>query len=114
MIRIVKADNNIKEKLGLTHDAFCVFDGDDLSGFCEYALTPPTAQIISIKCNDNMLKDGLVRQTLNFALDNGCPTAVFDDKVRNELTFLGILRNDCENSFNILEFFAKLNGVEIF
>lgn len=114
MIRIVKADNNIKEELQLTHDAFCVFDGDDLSGVCVYEIMPPTAQIISIKCKDNMLKDGLVRQTLNFALDNGCPTAVFDDKVRDELTALGILRNDCENSFNILEFFAKLNGVEIF
>lgn len=114
MIRIIKADNNIKERLSASNDAFCVFDGDDLSGVCEYTLTPPTAQIISIKCDDNTLKDGLVRQTLNFALDNGCPTAVFDDNVRDELTAIGILRNDCENSFNILEFFAKLNGVEIF
>lgn len=114
MIKITKTNNNIKEKLGLKNDAYCVFDGDELAGVCEYVLTPPEAKIISIKCDDNMLKDGLVRQTLNFALDNGCPTAVFDDRVRDELTAIGILRKDCENSFNILEFFAKLNGIEIF
>lgn len=114
MIRIVKADNNIKENLGAVNDAFCVYDGDELKGFCEYELCAPEVKIIKIDCADSALKDGLVRQTLNFALDNGCPNAVFDDNIRNDLISIGILCNDSKNCLNILEFFAKLNGCEIF
>lgn len=114
MIRIVKADNTIKERAAVTHDAFCVFDGENMLGICEYEQTPPQVRILRIECEDNALKDGLVRQTLNYALDCGCPTAIFGDDIRECLTSLGILRNESGNSLNILEFFAKLNGIEIF
>lgn len=114
MIRIIKADNNIKERLSASNDAFCVFDGKALMGVCEYEITPAKVKILRLCCDDNTLKDGLVRQTLNFALDNGCAEAQFDDKIRDELINIGILRKGSENCLNILEFFAKLNGVEIF
>lgn len=113
MIKIV-LDNSEKSSAGDSIRRFCVFDGERRCGSCEFELCPPQVRLISAVCEESALLDGLLRQTLSYSLDCGCPTAVFDKTIAEALYSLRILKDPDALEFDILDFFAKLNGCEKF
>lgn len=111
MIKIELANADMKEKLKLKNEAFIVTQKDELLGFCAFALTPPEVQIERADCEDMGLLDGLIRQTMSYALDHDCRYALFEKDVKQKAVLLKILK-ECEQSLDILTFFTNLNHCE--
>ena len=111
MIEIKKADKLLKDKLSLEADAYVCTDKDDVLGFVEFKYQDKDLVITNVECNDNLLADGLVRQTMSNALDNGMETAVFEGNAQKRLYEIRIIKKEEQKSLDILEFFMKINHI---
>ena len=109
MIEIKKADDLFKSEHSIKNDAYVCSDKDEILGILEYEMKDKDLILKNIDCNDNMLADGLVRQTMSFALDNGCEFCKYNEKIENRLFELRIIKKNDQKSIDILEFFIKIN-----
>ena len=80
-------------------------------GFVEFKYQDKDLVITNVECNDNLLADGLVRQTMSNALDNGMETAVFEGNAQKRLYEIRIIKKEEQKSLDILEFFMKINHI---
>ncbi|MBQ5590596.1 MAG: hypothetical protein IIU65_02845 [Clostridia bacterium] len=111
MIEIKKADNQFKTENNINYEAYVCFDKEDVLGLVEYKIEENDLILTKIDCDENLLADGIVRQTLNNALDNGCETCKFNEEVKNRLFDIRIIKNKDQNSIDILDFFMKINHI---
>lgn len=114
MIRIMFANDDIKNKLDIVNDAYVVCDNDEILGHCEFELKDASVYIKNAVCVDTTLLDGMIRQTLSYSLDKGYPIATYSNEVQNTLFSLHIITKNDQKELDILRFFANLNGCEIF
>ena len=111
MIEIKHADKLLKEKLNITNEAYVCTDKGEVLGFVEYKYDKKDLIITKVDAEENMLADGLVRQTMSNALDNGMTTAKFEGDTQKRLYEIRIIKTDDQNSIDILDFFMKINHI---
>ncbi len=111
MIEIKKADKLLKSSLKINDDAYVCTDKGEVLGFVEYKYQNKDLIITKIDCNENMLADGLVRQTMSNALDNGMEIAKFEPQAQKRLFEIRIIKKEDQKSLDILEFFMKINHI---
>ncbi len=111
MIEIKKADKLLKTTLSIVDEAYVCTDKGETLGFVEYKYQDKNLVITKIDCQENMLADGLVRQTMSNALDNGMETAKFEGAAQKRLFEIRIIKNEQQKSLDILEFFMKINHI---
>lgn len=109
MISIKKADNSFKENNNITDNAYVCTDKDEILGIVEYKYENENLVLKKITSDDLSIADGLVRQTMSNALDDGCKLCVFDNDVGEQLLKLKIIKDNTQKSIDILQFFIKLN-----
>ena len=109
MIEIKKANEEFKKYNDIQNDAYVCFDKDSVLGLVEYKLQDSQLEIVNINCKENFLADGLVRQTMNYALDQGATTCIYGKDVQDKLYELRIITNNSQENIDILEFFLNLN-----
>jgi len=111
MIEIKKADKLLKTALNIKDEAYVCTDKGETLGFVEYKYENKDIIITKIDCEENMLADGLVRQTMSNALDNGMEIAKFENGAQTRAFEIRIVKNKDQNSLDILEFFMKINHI---
>ncbi len=109
MLEIIKASEEFKKFNEIENDAYVCFDKDSVLGLVEYKIDGEVLEIIKINCKENFLADGLVRQTMNYALDNGATTCTYNKDTQDRLYELRIITNNSQENIDILEFFLNLN-----
>ncbi len=109
MISIKKADNSFKENNNITDNAYICTDKDKILGIVEYKYENESLVLKKINSDDLSIADGLVRQTMSNALDEGCKICVFDKEIGEQLFKLKIIKDNTQKSIDILGFFIKLN-----
>ena len=111
MIEIKKANDLFKNEHSIKNDAYVSTDKGEVLGLLEYKMKEKDLFLINLECNENMLADGLVRQTMSFALDNGCEFCKYDDIIAKRLFELRIIQKNDQKYIDILEFFMKINHI---
>lgn len=111
MIEIKKADNSFKSEHNIVNEAYICTDKDKLLGILEYEIRTKDLILTSLSCDDNMLADGLVRQTMSFALDNGSEFCKYNEEIAKRLFELRIIKKIDEKFIDILDFFMKINHI---
>lgn len=111
MIEIKHADKLLKTSLNITNEAYVCTDKGEVLGFVEYKYDNKDLIITKVSADENMLADGLVRQTMSNALDNGMETAKFYGDAQKRLYEIRIIKSYEQNSIDILDFFMKINHI---
>lgn len=111
MIEIKKADNSFKTEHNFENEAYICSDKDELLGILEYKIKDKDLILTKLTCEENMLADGLIRQTMSMALDNGCDYCKFNTEIQKKLYELRIIKKDNETCIDILNFFMKINHI---
>lgn len=111
MIEIKKADNSFKTEHNIENEAYICTDKDKLLGILEYEMKEKDLILTNLDCDDNMIADGLVRQTMNNALDNGSEFCKYNERIGKRLFELRIIKKIDEKSIDILDFFMKINHI---
>ncbi|MBQ2676523.1 MAG: hypothetical protein IJF54_03860 [Clostridia bacterium] len=107
MVKITLADQSFKDKHNLSDTVYVMTSGDEQLGYCEFNMTPPTVLLKTAVCDTPALLDGIIRQSLSYAFDHDCKTALFTDSVKQQLLMLKIIQSETENQIDILSFFTK-------
>lgn len=114
MLRITDDEKLIflNEKEGVNASyAYGLFDGNELLGYLLFDINDDEALLLKIRCENNLLKDGLTRAVLNYVLLQGVSKANFSDDF--EISFLKeykIINDDTRKIDNIEEVFKKCCG----
>lgn len=111
MIEIKKADISFKKEHNIENEAYVCSDKGEVLGIVEYKADGKDLIITDIRCEENMLADGLVRQTMSNALDNGCELCKFKDDVQKRLYDIRIIKKIDQNCIDILDLFMKINHI---
>ena len=111
MIEIKKANNSFKSEHNIENEAYVCTDKGEVLGILEYTTEDKDLILTKIDCPENMLADGLVRQTMSNALDNGSEFCKFNEEVQKRLYEIRIIKNIEQKSIDILEFFMKINHI---
>ncbi|MGN0173725.1 MAG: hypothetical protein ACI39F_04715 [Acutalibacteraceae bacterium] len=109
MIQFKKADDILKKENGISDEAYICFDKNEISGIVEYKIDNENLILTKISAEDNLIADGLVRQTMNNALDNNCKFCTYDESIKAKLFELKIIKDVAQNDIDIVDFFMKLN-----
>lgn len=111
MIKLEIADKQFLNKNNIKNEAYICTDGDKVLGICEYSTENGVLTLENIISEDNSIADGLIRQTMNYALDNGNQTCKFSENVSKKLFELRIIKQEDIKEIDILDFFLKLNCI---
>ncbi len=106
MIEMKMADESLKQKLGAEFDVYVLYNGNEIMGWSEFEATSPNGIIHKIECDDALLVDGLLRQTMFYMAQKMCLIAELDKDLAAKLqNFHFIKENEIE--IKISEFFSK-------
>lgn len=111
MIQLKKADKQFLASENIENEAYICTDNEAILGICEYSLKDNELFITSVNCEDNSLADGLIRQTMNNALDCGYNICKFTKEVAEKMYELRIIKEENAEEIDILDFFLKLNCI---
>lgn len=111
MIEIKKADNSFKTEHNIRNEAYICMDKGEVLGILQYKTEGKDLILTKLQCEENMIADGLVRQTMSNALDNGSEFCKFDGEVQKRLFEIRIIKNINQNLIDILDFFMKINHI---
>lgn len=109
MIEIKLADNNFKTEHNIKHDAYICTDKGEVLGLVCFEMQKDKLFLESVTATENMLLDGLVRQTMSYALDNDCKECIYTDEVQKALYSVRIIKKERQKSIDILDFFMQIN-----
>lgn len=111
MIEIKKADNSFKTEHNIENEAYVCSDKGKVLGILEYKTEEKDLIFTSLNCEENLIADGLVRQTMSNALDNGSEFCKYSDEIAKRLYEIRIIKNTNQKSIDILDFFMKINHI---
>ncbi len=87
---------------------FLALDGDRLAGYCRWRMTPDGVSIEEIEDGgDPELFDGLLRGTLNLALEQGIERARFSDQIRPDRLATSMVPVGRENDLKSISYFLE-------
>ena len=109
MIQIKKADDSFKKEHKIENEAYICVDNTEILGILNYGTKNDTLMLNNIEYTDKMLADGLIRQTMSNALDNGCKTCKFSKDLKKIMCSLRIIKDEKCESVDILDFFFFFN-----